>query len=143
MLRILTNLLLYCAALGLATHAWSETTPPAAADGEAAAAQTEQWLEQVRAQREAWEARRKAAKQAADERLRRIDPWGAARLQSMEQAAELRREALLNRSEDLRKRAEAEREARRKAYDAWLKQKEIQQGYPPYGWDNRWYYRGY
>ncbi len=136
---LLSSGLLLCAPL----PSWCEDsdTQAAATDGQA---QIEHWLEEVKAQRKAWESQRNAAKQASNERLRMIDPWGAARLQTLEQASDLRREALLNRSDNLRKHAEAQFEARRHAYESWLQQQERRHSaYQPYGWDNRWYYRGY
>ncbi len=102
----------------------------------------QQWLEEVRAQRKAWEQWRAQAKQASDERLRQIDPWGAMRLRSLKEAANQRREAMAKRSEELRRKAEMEHQARREAYQNWF-QPPNSEDFMPYGWDNRWYYRGY
>lgn len=102
----------------------------------------QQWLDEVRAQREAWQAQREAKRKAAEERLRRIAPWGATRLEELERQAESQREAARQRSEQFRKSSEARLEAQRQAMDQ-MRQQPAPLPYTPHGWDNSWYYRGY
>jgi hypothetical protein len=96
--------------------------------------QRDLWLEEVRAQRQAWEAKHQAAKEASNARLRRLDPWAAARLEAMERDVTARREALRDRNEKMHRE---QQQAQEQAMETWRQQ------ITPYGWDNRWYYRGY
>lgn len=92
--------------------------------------QRDLWLEEVRAQRQVWEAKHQAAKEASNARLRMLDPWGAARIEAMDRDVTARREALRNHNEKMQR-------DQQQAQEAWRQQ------ITPYGWDNRWYYRGY
>ncbi len=125
----------------------------------------QQWLDEVKAQRQAWEERRRVAKEAANARRRLADPWGAAQLEAREMESERRRDAI-------REQADRDHEAFRHQ-GPWAGQAPWEPGvqsqptqpkvgealpmtpestaqnpsepaaYPPSGWDNRWYYRGY
>ncbi len=108
-----------------------ESAPPALSP--APQSQQERWLNEVRAQRQAWEAQREAAREASNARLRILDPWGAARLEALEQKSRARQEALRERNAQYLEQLQAQDQA----LEAWRQQ------VTPYGWDNRWYYRGY
>jgi hypothetical protein len=108
--------------------------PPTAEHQARQPSQRDLWLEEVRAQRQAWEAKHQAAKEASNARLRRLDPWGAARLEAMERDVTARREAVRDRNEKMHRE---QQQAQEQAMEAWRQQ------ITPYGWDNRWYYRGY
>lgn len=124
-----------------------------------------QWLDEVRAQRQAREERRRADKEVRDARRRWIDPWGAAQQEAREQETRRRRNAFFE-------HIERDREALRNQVpwgfprDPWQEEATGSQAetplstpadatgvsrqpvpnpspYPPTGWDNRWYYRGF
>ena len=124
----------------------------------------DQWLEEVKAQRRAREQRRRAAKEAINARRRLTDPWGAAHQEAHEKESQRRHDAMME-------QIERDREAFREqgpwqgpgAMDLRPPPPPVpppssagtqpdggsSQGspgtpaYPPSGWDNRWYYRGY
>lgn len=120
----------------------------------------DQWLEEVKAQRRAREERRRAAKEAINARRRLTDPWGAAHQEAHEKENQRRRDAM-------REQIERDRETFREQgpwhdpgpMDLSPPPPPISSGtqpeaggsqgpagtpaYPPSGWDNRWYYRGY
>ena len=124
----------------------------------------DQWLEEVRAQRRAREERRRAAKEAISARRRLTDPWGAAHQEAHEKEIQRRHDAMME-------QIERDREAFREQ-GPWRDSDPIDPGpppppvappvssgtqpeaggsqgpagvptYPPSGWNNRWYYRGY
>ena len=124
-----------------------------------------QWLDEVRAQRYAREERRRADKEAREARRRWIDPWGAAQQEVREQENQRRRNAFLD-------HIERDREAFRNQVPWRFEQGPWPDAipetageltgsaandpprapappalrtptYPPPGWDNRWYYRGF
>ena len=118
------------------------TSPPASAAETAPPA--DPWLEEVRTQREAWEARRNAAKAASKARLRLYDPWRAAHIEALEQESELRRELARERFEQRRSSSETLRENQRRSLEQRQNEEHQMLDYfAPYGWDNRWYYRGW
>ena len=150
----LNRLPLFCCFLPLISSAFSaeppapvvpHTVPPAhVVPHPEVAPPADPWLEEVRRQREAWEARRDAAKAASKARLRLFDPWRAAQLEALDQEAELRREFARERAEQRRISAETVRGTHRRSLEQ--RQTEEQQMldyFAPYGWDNRWYYRGW
>ncbi len=124
----------------------------------------DQWLEEVKAQRRAREERRRAAKEAINARRRLTDPWGAAHQEAHEQENQRRHDAMME-------QIERDRETFREQ-GPWQGSGPMDLGpppppvpppsssgtqpeaggsqgpaatpaYPPSGWDNRWYYRGY
>jgi hypothetical protein len=123
----------------------------------------DQWLEEVRAQRRAWEERRRATKEAINARRRLTDPWGAAHQEAHEKENQRRRDAMMD-------QIERDRETFREQ-GPWQATGPKDLGppppaappisagappepggtdgpveppaYPPSGWNNRWYYRGY
>jgi len=119
----------------------------------------EQWLGEVKAQRRAWEERRRATREAINARRRLSDPWGAAHLESHEKESQRRRDAMME-------QIERDRETFREE-GPWQLPSPMDErpppppaaavppgagdsqspaaapSYPPSGWDNRWYYRGY
>lgn len=118
------------------------------------------WLDEVRAQREVWEQQRDRMKREVEtHQYLRTAPWGMAqgRPETASQAG-LDPPAGLpypmlpwldqRDSQALRefrlKENEARREAQRHSLDwqreEWAKRLEA---YPPFGWDNPWYYRGF
>jgi len=126
----------------------------------------QQWLEEVKAQRQAWEERRRAAKEAIQARRRLNDPWGAAQKEAREQEIQRRRDARMEEMEhdreafhspgpwhDPRDPGPPPPQSTDNAATAGPPQSPgpnrttINPGeptaYPPAGWDNRWYYRGY
>jgi len=118
------------------------------------------WLDEVRAQRQKI---RQERRRAVHEARRRIDPWGAARQERREQETQRRHDTFLE-------HIERDREAFRNQ-GPWQLRQVPRQGeaprfsapqpptdaaagasaqtpprmptYPPPGWDNRWYYRGF
>lgn len=124
----------------------------------------DQWLEEVKAQRRAWEERRRATKEAINARRRLTDPWGAAHQEAHEKENQRRRDAMMD-------QIERDRETLREQ-GPWTATGPKDLGpppppaappisagappepggtdgpveppaYPPSGWNNRWYYRGY
>ena len=119
----------------------------------------DQWLAEVKAQRKAREERRRATREAINARRRLTDPWGAAHQESHEKESQRRRDAMME-------QIDREREAFRDQ-GPWQLPSPMDQGpppppasgaaseagdgeppsavptYPPSGWNNRWYYRGY
>ncbi len=113
-----------------------------------------QWLDEVRAQRRALNEHRKAMH---DAQRRARDPWGAAQ-------QDARREELQRRRQERREQIDEDRRLFR-SYGPWLEPgwpispveppyaqsvptpmddaESREQHYPPQGWDNRWYYRGW
>jgi hypothetical protein len=119
----------------------------------------DQWLEEVKAQRRAREERRRAAREAIIARRRLTDPWGAAHQEAHEQESQRRHDVMME-------QIERDREAFREQ-GPWQTPGPMDQppasptpgapapeagdaqppaaapAYPPSGWNNRWYYRGY
>lgn len=118
-----------------------------------------QWLDEVKAQRQAWEERRRAAKEAVHARRRQHDPWGAAQHEAREQESQRRRDAIIEQFERDRDTFQAPWAGPRDQGppspqpDTGAPQPTVPDStalnpadpgsYPPSGWDNRWYYRGY
>jgi hypothetical protein len=141
--RLLPPSLLTFALLWANPCAGNNATDPAADPSHQAGSET-RWLDAVKAQREAWEQRRQSLKEAADMRRKHLDPWGAAQIEAQERSAEMRREQARQHIEQQRKSAEAQLDANRQATENYLQQRQqMLHSYPPYGWNNPWYYRGY
>ena len=125
-----------------------------------------QWLEEVKAQRQAWEERRRAAKEAIQARRRLNDPWGAAQQEAREQEIQRRRDARMEEIERDRDtfhnpgpwhgprdqgppppqsadNAAPASSPQSPGPDSTALNPGEPAAYPPAGWDNRWYYRGY
>jgi hypothetical protein len=118
-----------------------------------------QWLDEVKAQRQAWEERRRAAKEAVQARRRQNDPWGAAQHEAREQESQRRRDAIIEQFERDRDNYHAPWAGPRDqgppppqpgtgmpqptAPESTALNPADPGSYPPSGWDNRWYYRGY
>ena len=120
-----------------------------------------QWLDEVKAQRQAWEERRRAAKEAVHARRRQNDPWGAAQHEAREQESQRRRDAIVEQFERDRDAFHTPWPGPRDqsppppqpqpgavapqptAPDSAALNPADPSSYPPSGWDNRWYYRGY
>lgn len=125
-----------------------------------------QWLDEVKAQRQAWEERRRAAKEAIQARRRLNDPWGAAQQEAREQEIQRRRDA---RMEEIERDRDAFHNSapwhgardqgpppphpadtaappgspQTAGPDSTAQHPGEPAAYPPSGWDNRWYYRGF
>jgi hypothetical protein len=120
-----------------------------------------QWLDEVKAQRQAWEERRRAAKEAIHARRRQSDPWGAAQHEAREQESQRRHDAIIEQFERDRDTFHnpapwpgprdqgppppqpAAGAPQPTAPDSTALNPDDPGRYPPSGWDNRWYYRGY
>lgn len=132
----------------------------------------DQWLDEVKAQRRAWEERRRAAKEAVNARRRWTDPWGVAQHEAREKESQRRHDAMLEQIERDRDAFRnqvpwqtpetweagppppssqptphgSQPEAggsEQAARGATAQSPTAPPAYPPSGWDNRWYYRGY
>jgi hypothetical protein len=130
----------------------------------------DEWLDEVKTQRRAWEERRRSAKEAVNARRRRADPWGAAHQEAHEKETQRRHDALMEQVE--RDRETFRNQGPWQGQGPWeqgppppsVRQPMVpadqpQVGgtqeplapnsaapppaYPPSGWDNRWYFRGY
>ncbi len=65
-------------------------------------------------------------------------------MEALEQEAELRREFARDRSEQRRLSAEALRDTPRRSLEQrQTEEQQMRDYFAPYGWDNRWYYRGW
>lgn len=123
----------------------------------------DRWLEEVKAQRRAWEERRRATKEAINARRRLTDPWGAAHQEAHEKESQRRHDAMMDQMERDR---ETFREqgpwqgtdpmdlrppppvappgpAGAQPEPGGAHNPAESPAYPPSGWNNRWYYRGY
>jgi hypothetical protein len=132
----------------------------------------DQWLDEVKAQRRVWKERRRAAKEAINARRRLTDPWGAAQQEAREKESQRRHDAMLEQVERDRDafrnqgpwqsadpweqgppppsqpapsgpEPEAFGVSNRAATGGTPPVPAEPAAYPPSGWDNRWYYRGY
>lgn len=107
------------------------------------------WLREVRAQREAWEAQRNSVQQEAASPTAATgpgsDPFQATPLDARATGKPPPASEPYARDwRDHRKDSEARREARRQAMEKQREERErMRDAYPPFGWDNPWYYRGY
>lgn len=117
---------------------------PTGADGLSASP----WLDEVRAQRQAWEARRKAAREDFEARRRLNNPLGSARQEAWEEDVRRRRA-------ERQQRIDREREMFRSLGELPPSMPLPESGargsysaaedplFPPPGWDNLWYFRGF
>lgn len=124
-----------------------------------------QWLDEVRVQRQAREERRRADKEARDAHRRWVDPWGAAQQEAREQETQRRRNAFFEHIERDREAfriqvpwgfpqdprqeeaagSQAEKQLPTDGDTVGVPRQAVPHPspYPPTGWDNRWYYRGF
>lgn len=152
--------LLLVAALAAATG-WA-AEPTASSPSQPVEEPGSPWLEDVRAQRQAWETRRRAAKEAIEARRRWQDPWATAEQEAREEEIQRRRDEWLERIDRNREAfrsqgpwyvragppptqsAESDRLTAQPAERASASLHDWQPPhYPPQGWDNGWYYKGY
>lgn len=147
---VLPGLTLLCALLA-AGPCRAEDAPPPAPNATPVSKGGSPWLAEVRAQRRAWEAQRRAAREAIDARRRWQDPWAAAQYEAREQSFEQRRQERLEQIDRDRERFRRQLPWSVAPPDPWpidaAGDREYPDlppaSYPPAGWDNGWYYRGY
>lgn len=119
------------------------------------------WLDEVRAQREVWEQQRDQIKREVETHQYFLVPWKPSRTGGTDLPTGINQEPppellyrtprpWLNPGEPYSRREqrlqenEARRETHRQALDRqWEEHSGLLNPYPPFGWDNPWYYRGY
>ncbi|AGA89555.1 hypothetical protein Thimo_0716 [Thioflavicoccus mobilis 8321] len=145
------GLLMTCGLLATSHCLADEGSSPTTPDAEIPSEGESPWLAEVRAQRRAWEEQRRAAKEAIDARRRRQAPWAAAQHEAREKAFQRRRDERLERIERDRARFRQQGPWQLASPDPWPLDAAGTPApldvpaptYPPAGWNNGWYYRGY